>query len=70
MKRLSLFVVLACVGASGCSTDQIARVVYSTFRVENQAVDVPPPMQSRGTPMSFDRYQQERRGDPSREFSR
>jgi hypothetical protein len=51
---------------SGCSTDQIARVVYSTFRVENQAVDAPPPMQSRGAPMSFDRYQQERRGEASR----
>ena len=65
-----LLVVLTCVAVSGCSTDQIARVVYSTFRVENQAVDVPPPLQSRGAPMSFDRYQQERRGEASREFSR
>jgi hypothetical protein len=51
---------------SGCSTDQIARAVYYSFRVQNQAVDVTPPLQSRGEPMSFDRYQQERRGDPSR----
>lgn len=61
-----LLIVLAGAGVSGCSTDQIARVVYYTFRVENQAVDQTPPTQSRGTPMSFDRYQQERRGEPSR----
>ena len=61
-----LLVVLAGIGVSGCSTDQIARVVYYSFRVENQAVDNTPPMQSRGAPMSFDRYQQERRGEPSR----
>ena len=66
MKRSVLFVVLACAAMSGCSTDQIARVVYYTFRVENQAVDNTPPMQSRGAPMSFDRYQQERRGEASR----
>jgi uncharacterized lipoprotein YmbA len=66
MKRLMLIAALTSACLSGCSTDQIARVVYYSFRVENQAVDTTPPLQSRGTPMSFDRYQQERRGDPSR----
>jgi hypothetical protein len=66
VKRSVLFVVLACAAVSGCSTDQIARAVYYSFRVQNQAVDVTPPLQSRGEPMSFDRYQQERRGEPSR----
>jgi len=61
-----LLVALTGALLSGCSTDQIARVVYYTFRVENQAVDNTPPMQSRGAPMSFDRYQQERRGEASR----
>ena len=66
MKRSMLFVAVVCAVASGCSTDQIARAVYYSFRVENQVVDTTPPMQSRGAPMSFDRYQQERRGEPSR----
>jgi hypothetical protein len=63
MKRLSVLVVLACIAVSGCSTDQIARVVYYSFRVQNQAPDYTPPLQSRGEPMSYDRYQQERRGE-------
>jgi hypothetical protein len=65
VKRSMLLVALGAL-LSGCSTDQIARVVYYTFRVENQAVDATPPMQSRGAPMPFDRYQQERRGEGSR----
>jgi hypothetical protein len=63
MKRLSILVVLACLAVSGCSTDQLARAVYYSFRVQNQAPDFTPPMQSRGEPMSYDRYQQERRGE-------
>ena len=63
MTRPSILVVLACLAASGCSTDQVARVVYYTFRVQNQAPDFTPPLQSRGEPMSYDRYQQERRGE-------
>jgi len=63
MKRLSVLVALACLAGSGCSTDQIARAVYYTFRVQNQAPDFTPPMQSRGEPLSYDRYQQERRGE-------
>jgi len=63
MKRLSILVALAGLAVSGCSTDQLARVVYYSFRVQNQMPDSTPPMQSRGEPMSYDRYQQERRGD-------
>ncbi|HTO49680.1 MAG TPA: hypothetical protein VML91_18755 [Burkholderiales bacterium] len=63
MKRLSVLVALACLAASGCSTDQLARAVYYSFRVQNQAPDFLPPMQSRGEPMSYDRYQQERRSE-------
>lgn len=62
MKRLSAL-VLACLAVSGCTTDQIARVVYYTFSVRNQMPDSTPPLQSRGEPMSYDRYQQERRGE-------
>jgi hypothetical protein len=66
MRRLTT--VLALVGAalSGCSTDQIARAVYYSFRVQNQAVDVTPPMLQRTEPMPFDQYQRERRGETSR----
>ena len=65
VKRSMLLVAL--VGAlSGCSTDQLARAVYYSFRVQNQAVDATPPMQTRGEPVPFDRYQQERRGEASR----
>ena len=63
MKRLSILVMLACLAASGCSTDQVARAVYYSFRVQNQAPDFTPPLQSRGEPLSYDRYQQERRGE-------
>jgi uncharacterized lipoprotein YmbA len=66
VKWSMLLVAVAGTLLSGCSTDQIARAVYYSFRVQNQAVDVTPPLQSRGEPMSFDRYQQERRGEPSR----
>jgi hypothetical protein len=66
MKPTSVLVLALAGAIAGCSTDQIARVVYYTFRVENQAVDATPPMQSRGAPMPFDRYQQERRGEGSR----
>ena len=66
MKRLSLLVALVCAGVSGCSTDQLARAVYYSFRVQNQAVDATPPMQTRGEQVPFDRYQQERRGEASR----
>ena len=66
MKPLSILVVLACAAVSGCSTDQLARAVYYSFRVQNQAVDATPPMQTRGEPVPFDRYQQERRGEASR----
>jgi hypothetical protein len=65
-KPATILSLALAVATAGCSTDQIARVVYYTFRVENQAVDATPPMQSRGAPMSFDRYQQERRGEASR----
>jgi hypothetical protein len=51
---------------SGCSTDQLARAVYYSLRVQNQAVDTTPPMQTRSEPVPFDRYQQERRGEASR----
>jgi len=61
MKLLLVLVTLACL--AGCSTDQFARVVYYTFRVQNQMPDSTPPLQSRGEPMSYDRYQQERRGE-------
>lgn len=67
MKRL-LIVPLVGAALSGCSTDQIARAVYYTFRVENQAVNnsVTPPMQQRTTPIPFEEYQRERRGETSR----
>lgn len=64
MKRLALFAILA--ATAGCSTDQIARAVYYSFRVQNQAVDNTPPMQPRSEPIPYDRYQQERRGETSR----
>jgi hypothetical protein len=55
------------VAVSGCSTDQVARFVYYTFRVENQAVDQSlPGGQFRSAPIPYERYQQERRGDTSR----
>ena len=63
MKQLSVLVALVCFAVSGCTTDQLARAVYYTFRVQNQAPDFTPPLQSRGEPMSYDRYQQERRGE-------
>jgi len=63
MKRISVLVALASLAVSGCSTDQFARVVYYTFRVQNQMPDSTPPLQPRGEPMSYDRYQQERRGE-------
>jgi hypothetical protein len=64
---MRLFVVaLACAALAGCSTDQLARAVYYTFRVENQAVNNVPPMQSRGEPVPFEQYQRERRGEASR----
>ena len=66
MKWSMRLVLLAGALLSGCSTDQIARAVYYSFRVQNQAVDATPPMQTRGESVSFDRYQQERRGDSSR----
>lgn len=66
MKRLMLLVAVAGALLSGCSTDQLARAVYYSFRVQNQAVDATPPMQTRGEPVPFDRYQQERRGEASR----
>ena len=66
MRRLTT--VLALVGAalSGCSTDQIARAVYYSFRVQNQAVEQSVPGQPRPEVVPFDRYQQERRGESSR----
>jgi hypothetical protein len=53
---------------AGCSTDQLARAVYYTFRVENQAVNnsITAPMQSRGEPLSYEQYQRERRSEGSR----
>ena len=63
MKQLALLVTLGSLAVSGCSTDQIARAVYYTFRVQNQAPDYLPPLQSRGEPLSYDRYQQERRSE-------
>jgi hypothetical protein len=67
MRRL-IFVALVCSILAGCSTDQIARVVYYTFRVDNQAVNnsQSAPLQPQGTGMSFDQYQRERRGEASR----
>jgi hypothetical protein len=64
MKRSLFVVALACV--SGCTTDQIARAVYYTVRVQNQAVELSLPGQPRDEPMPFDQYQRERRGDASR----
>jgi hypothetical protein len=69
MKKPALVLVLGLAGAVvGCSTDQIARVVYYTFRVDNQAVNnsQSAPLQPQGTGMSFDQYQRERRGEASR----
>jgi uncharacterized lipoprotein YmbA len=67
MKRLALLLAAATLAAlAGCTTDQIARVVYYNLRVQNQAVEQPVPGQIRGEPVPFERYQQERRGEPSR----
>ena len=69
MKPASVLVLLGLAGAvAGCSTDQIARVIYYSLRVDNQAVNntTTPPLQSRGEPMSFDQYQRERRSETSR----
>jgi uncharacterized lipoprotein YmbA len=69
MMKPALVLVLGLAGAiAGCSTDQIARAIYYSLRVDNQAVNntITPPLQSRGDPMSFDQYQRERRSETSR----
>jgi hypothetical protein len=67
MKPPSVLMLGLAVAVSGCSTDQVARFVYYTFRVENQAVDQSlPGGQFRSAPIPYERYQQERKGDTSR----
>jgi uncharacterized lipoprotein YmbA len=57
------FALLLAALLSGCSTDQFARVIYYSFRVGNPAVESSTPGQARGDPVSYDRYQRERRGE-------
>ncbi|MGE5794708.1 MAG: hypothetical protein ACM36B_18580 [Bacteroidota bacterium] len=67
MKRAWFLSLGLAAGVAGCSTDQVARFVYYTFRVENQAVDQSlPGGQFQSAPIPYERYQQERRGDTSR----
>ncbi len=66
MKAVPFVVALACAAVSGCTTDQLARAVYYTVRVQNQAVELSLPGQPRDEAMPFDQYQRERRGDGSR----
>jgi hypothetical protein len=67
MKPASVLMLGLAVAVSGCSTDQVARFVYYTFKVENQAVEQSlPGGQFQGPPIPYERYQQERRGDTSR----
>ena len=63
MKHLQfpLALILAAL-LSGCSTDQFARAIYYSFRVGNPAVESSTPGQARSEPVSYDRYQRERRG--------
>ncbi len=61
-----MIVIAAALAAAGCSTDQFARAVYYGVRVQNQAVEQSTPGQIRSDPVPFERYREERRGEPWR----
>jgi hypothetical protein len=67
MKPATVLMLALAAGVAGCSTDQVGRFVYYTFRVGNPAVEQSlPGSQFPSTPPPYEQYQQERRGDPSR----
>jgi hypothetical protein len=67
MKRTAFLLLPLALAGAGCSTDQVGRFVYYTFRVGNPAVEQSlPGSQFPSTPPPYEQYQQERRGAPSR----
>ena len=65
--RKAAFVLVIGLAATGCSTDQVARFVYYTFRVGNPAVEQSlPGSQFPSAPLPYEQYQEERRSERSR----
>jgi uncharacterized lipoprotein len=63
MRRLVLagVAVLAAALLSGCSSQQLLRVVYESFRTYDESIRETPMEQSLHPRMSFDEYDKERR---------
>ncbi len=64
--KIACVLVVVCAAVAGCSTDQFARAVYYSLRVQNQAVEQSAPGPAPREVVPFERYQQERRGAASR----
>ena len=65
MKKLLLFLTLTLFATtfSACTAEQFSRSVYEGARVRNESLKSTPLDQTKGGPMSYDRYEQERQGD-------